>query len=144
MDRYKCYNLVYSSSATVYGAPKSTPIPETFPLQPESCYGRTKMMAELIIKDLCDSAPEKWRAIALRYFNPAGAHESGTIGESPVGRPGNLLPLLAAIAVGRYSQEPFVVRGELGGLELTSQINGNDYPTPDGACVRDYVRSVNS
>ena len=82
------------------------------------------MMAELIIKDVCDSQPFAWRAIALRYFNPAGAHPSGLIGESPVGRPGNLLPLLAAIAAGRYSSEPL-------------KVNGNDFPTPDGCCVRD-------
>ena len=128
MDKYKVYNLVYSSSATVYGAPPQCPIPESSPLQPESCYGRTKFMSELIIKDVCDSAPEKWRAISLRYFNPAGAHPSGQIGEDPRGRPGNLLPLLAQMAVGKFPE----------GLKIF----GNDYDTPDGTCVRDYIHSA--
>jgi UDP-glucose 4-epimerase len=72
MSRHQCYRFVYSSSATVYGAPEEIPIPETTPLSAESCYGRTKQICEMIIKDVCDSAPTKWRAIALRYFNPAG------------------------------------------------------------------------
>ncbi|GAA5983134.1 hypothetical protein JCM11641_004924 [Rhodosporidiobolus odoratus] len=125
MDKYKVYNVVYSSSATVYGAPKSVPILESFSLQPESCYGRTKMMSELILKDVCDSDPSKWRAIGLRYFNPAGAHPSGQIGEDPRGKPGNLLPLLAQMAVGKFPE----------GLKVF----GNDYPTVDGTCVRDYI-----
>ncbi|GAA6000350.1 hypothetical protein JCM10207_007974 [Rhodosporidiobolus poonsookiae] len=125
MERNQVYNIVYSSSATVYGAPSHVPIAEPSPLQPESCYGRTKMMSELILKDVCDSAPDKWRAIGLRYFNPAGAHPSGQIGEDPRGRPGNLLPLLAQMAVGKFPE----------GLKIF----GNDYPTEDGTCVRDYV-----
>ncbi|GAA5833982.1 hypothetical protein JCM11251_003581 [Rhodosporidiobolus azoricus] len=125
MDKYKCYNIVYSSSATVYGAPSHVPIDEPSPLQPESVYGRTKFMSELILKDVCDSAPDKWRAIGLRYFNPAGAHPSGRIGEDPRGRPGNLLPLLAQMAVGKFPE----------GLKVF----GNDYPTVDGTCVRDYI-----
>lgn len=125
MNRNECYNLVYSSSATVYGAPTQIPIPESSPLTPESVYGRTKMMSELIIKDLCDSQPTKWRSISLRYFNPAGAHPSGMIGEDPVGKPGNLLPLLAQMAVGKIPHD--------------LKINGNDYPTRDGACIRDYI-----
>ncbi|PLW51778.1 hypothetical protein PCANC_05553 [Puccinia coronata f. sp. avenae] len=125
MDRHACHHLVYSSSATVYGAPTTIPIPETTPFAPESVYGRTKMMAELIIKDLCDSKPEKWRAISLRYFNPAGAHPSGLIGEDPVGKPGNLLPLLAQMAVGKIPHD--------------LKVNGNDYPTRDGCCIRDYI-----
>ena len=125
MARFNCFNFVYSSSATVYGVPEKIPIPESTRLSPESVYGRTKYMTELIIKDICDSNPA-WRAISLRYFNPAGAHPSGLIGESPVGRPGNLLPLLSAIAAGRFSSEPL-------------KINGNDYPTEDGACIRDYI-----
>jgi len=125
LNRYQIYNFVYSSSATVYGAPKTIPIPESTLLAPESVYGRTKMMSELIIKDVCDSAPEKWRAISLRYFNPAGAHPSGLIGEDPVGKPGNLLPLLAQMAVGK--------------IPADLKVNGNDYPTRDGACIRDYI-----
>ena len=126
MEAYKVFRIVYSSSATVYGAPQVIPIPEHSSLAPESCYGRTKMMSELIIKDVCDSKPDLWRAIGLRYFNPAGAHPSGEIGEDPRGKPGNLLPLLAQMAVGKYA-EP--------GLKIF----GNDYPTPDGTCVRDYI-----
>merc|ERR1712225_165979 len=114
-----------SSSATVYGAPKTIPIPETSPLVAESVYGRTKVMGEWIIKDVCDADP-KWRAIGLRYFNPAGAHPSGLIGEDPRGKPGNLVPLLAQMAVGKFAKE---------GLKIF----GNDYPTPDGTCVRDYI-----
>ncbi|CAO1629939.1 unnamed protein product [Sympodiomycopsis kandeliae] len=125
MKDHKINRLVYSSSATVYGTPKQIPIPETSPLQAESVYGRTKQMGEIIIKDVCDAYPE-FRAISLRYFNPAGAHPSGLIGEDPRGKPGNLLPLLAQMAVGKY-REP--------GLKVF----GNDYPTPDGTCVRDYL-----
>lgn len=128
MDRHGVYNIVYSSSATVYGAPSAVPIAEPSPLQPESVYGRTKFMSELIIKDVADSAPDKWRAIGLRYFNPAGSHPSGLIGEDPRGRPGNLLPLLAQMAVGKFPE----------GLKVF----GNDYPTPDGTCVRDYIHST--
>ncbi|KDN53072.1 UDP-glucose 4-epimerase [Tilletiaria anomala UBC 951] len=125
MKANNCTRMVYSSSATVYGIPKQIPIPETTPMAPESVYGRTKMMSELILKDVCDAYPE-WRAISLRYFNPAGAHPSGMIGEDPRGKPGNLLPLLAQMAVGKYRE---------GGLKIF----GNDYPTPDGTCVRDYI-----
>jgi UDP-glucose 4-epimerase len=126
MKHYNTTRFVYSSSATVYGVPPKIPIPETSPLQPESCYGRTKFMSELILKDLCDAYPDTWRAIGLRYFNPAGAHPSGEIGEDPVGKPGNLLPLLAQIAVGKIPESAF-------------KVFGNDYPTPDGTCVRDYI-----
>lgn len=127
MEKYNVQRIVYSSSATVYGAPEKIPIPESSPLAPESVYGRTKYMTEWILKDLCDSNPDKWRAIALRYFNPAGSHPSGEIGEDPRGRPGNLLPLLAQMAAGK-------VKDEL-------KVFGNDYPTPDGTCVRDYIHS---
>lgn len=120
-----CNRLVYSSSATVYGTPPKVPIPESTRLAPESVYGRTKWMSEIIIRDVCDAYPE-FRAIGLRYFNPAGAHKSGKIGEDPRGKPGNLLPLLAQMAVGKYRE---------GGLKVF----GNDYPTPDGTCVRDYI-----
>ncbi|KAK9900565.1 UDP-glucose 4-epimerase [Cystobasidium minutum MCA 4210] len=125
MRQNDCFRLVYSSSATVYGAPKVIPIPETSPLAAESVYGRTKVMSEMIIKDVCDADP-RWRAISLRYFNPAGAHPSGLIGEDPHGKPGNLVPLLAQMAVGKFAKE---------GLKVF----GNDYPTPDGTCVRDYI-----
>ena len=129
MQAHNTTRFVYSSSATVYGVPPVIPIPETSPLAAESCYGRTKQMAELILKDLCDSQPGVWRAIGLRYFNPAGAHPSGLIGEDPVGKPGNLLPLLAQIAVGKMPKDAL-------------KVFGNDYPTPDGTCVRDYIHDA--
>jgi len=125
MDKHDAKRLVYSSSATVYGAPETIPIPETTPMDPHSPYGRSKQIDETIIHDVC-AAHGSWRAISLRYFNPAGAHPSGILGEDPRGKPGNLLPLLAQMAVGKY-REP--------GLKVF----GNDYPTPDGTCVRDYI-----
>ncbi|KII93278.1 hypothetical protein PLICRDRAFT_101473 [Plicaturopsis crispa FD-325 SS-3] len=120
--------FVYSSSATVYGIPPVIPIPESTRLKADSPYGKTKVMSETIIDDLCH-ADTTWKAISLRYFNPAGAHPSGLIGEDPRGRPGNLLPLLAHMAVGRIQ-------------ESTLKVFGNDYPTPDGTCVRDYLHVV--
>ncbi|QRW22224.1 GDP-mannose 4,6-dehydratase [Rhizoctonia solani] len=125
MKDYGCTNLVYSSSATVYGIPPVVPIPETTPLKAESVYGRTKVMCETLLKDLCH-AEANWRVISLRYFNPAGAHPSGLIGEDPRGRPGNLLPLLSQMAVGRVK-------------DSVLKVFGNDYPTRDGTCVRDYI-----
>ncbi|KAL7422661.1 UDP-glucose-4-epimerase [Cryptotrichosporon argae] len=130
MQKHGTARFVFSSSATVYGAPATIPIPETSPLQPESCYGRTKAMVESILQDVC-SAPapahgDAFRAVSVRYFNPAGAHPSGRLGEEPRGKPGNLLPLLAQMAVGREKS--------------ALKVFGNDYPgTPDGTCVRDYL-----
>ncbi|KAG8927558.1 UDP-glucose-4-epimerase [Tulasnella sp. 419] len=126
MHEFDCTRMVYSSSATVYGTPPVIPIPETTPLKADSVYGRTKVMCEMILQDLCHAEPEKWRVISLRYFNPAGAHPSGRIGEDPRGRPGNLLPLLSQMAIGRVKD-----------VEL--KVFGNDFPTPDGTCVRDYL-----
>ncbi|KAF7303114.1 UDP-glucose 4-epimerase [Mycena kentingensis (nom. inval.)] len=125
MAEFDCTKIVYSSSATVYGIPPTIPIPETTRLKADSPYGKTKVMCETIIDDLCTS-DKRWSAISLRYFNPAGAHPSGQIGEHPKGRPGNLLPLLAHMAVGRVDA-------------ATLKVFGNDYPTPDGTCVRDYL-----
>ncbi|KIJ22219.1 hypothetical protein PAXINDRAFT_160129 [Paxillus involutus ATCC 200175] len=126
MSEYDCTRIVYSSSATVYGTPPTIPIPETTRLKADSPYGKTKVMSEMIIDDLCHAEPLHWRGISLRYFNPAGAHPSGLIGEDPRGRPGNLLPLLAHMAIGRVK-------------DATLKVFGNDYPTPDGTCVRDYL-----
>jgi UDP-glucose-4-epimerase GalE len=126
MSDYDCTRIVYSSSATVYGTPPIIPIPESTRMHAHSPYGNTKVMAETIIQDLCQAEPNRWRGLALRYFNPAGAHPSGLIGEDPRGRPGNLLPLLAQMAVGRVK-------------DSTLKVFGNDYPTPDGTCVRDYL-----
>ncbi|KAM5538332.1 hypothetical protein V8D89_007934 [Ganoderma adspersum] len=122
---FGCTRIVYSSSATVYGTPPVIPIPETTRLEAHSPYGKTKVMCETIIADLCAAEPKRWRGLSLRYFNPGGAHPSGDIGEAPIGRPGNLFPLLAAIAVGRQPND--------------LKVFGNDYPTPDGTCVRDYL-----
>ncbi|KAG7099948.1 hypothetical protein E1B28_001741 [Marasmius oreades] len=129
MDEYDCTRIVYSSSATVYGTPPDVPIPETTRLQADSPYGRSKVMSETVIQDLCQSQPGRWLAVALRYFNPAGAHPSGRIGEDPVGKPLNLLPILAHMAIGRID-------------DSTLKVFGNDYPTRDGTCVRDYLHVI--
>lgn len=115
--------LVFSSSATVYGDPSQVPVTETAPLSATNPYGRTKLMVEQILDDMSDSDPE-WRIATLRYFNPAGAHESGLLGEAPRGVPNNLMPFVAQVAVGRL---PCV------------QVYGDDYPTPDGTGIRDYI-----
>lgn len=116
--------LVFSSSATVYGDPISSPIPEDAALHPMNPYGHTKHMAEQIMADLDQSEPGQWRLARLRYFNPVGAHESGLIGEDPQDIPNNLMPFVAQVAAG--------VRQEL-------SIFGGDYPTADGTGVRDYI-----
>ena len=118
--------IVFSSSATVYGTPKSVPIREDFPTSTTNPYGETKLMIERILKDTCTAYPE-FSACVLRYFNPIGAHESGLIGEDPKGIPNNLLPYITRVAVGK--------------LECLS-VFGNDYPTHDGTGVRDYIHVV--
>lgn len=115
--------LIFSSSATVYGEPQYLPFDEVHPTQPTNPYGRTKLQIEDILRDLCASDPA-WRVACLRYFNPVGAHPSGLIGEDPQGVPNNLMPFVAQVASG---QRPFL------------RIFGNDYPTPDGTGVRDYI-----
>ncbi|KAF9356214.1 hypothetical protein BGX34_010029 [Mortierella sp. NVP85] len=148
MEEYHVRNIVFSSSATVYGDPTIIPIPEECPIVASmSPYGRTKVFLEHIIKDLCTASKMKqqslkdvesqdkdqnqpskvWSAVLLRYFNPAGAHPSGIMGEDPQGIPNNLMPFLAQVAVGN--------------LEKLS-VFGNDYPTADGACIRDYLHVV--
>ena len=119
-------NLVFSSSATVYGKPKSVPIREDFPLSTSNPYGSTKLFIEYMLKDVYKADPSFNIAI-LRYFNPVGAHESGLIGEDPKGIPNNLCPNITQVAVGK--------RKELG-------VFGNDYNTPDGTGVRDYIHVV--
>ena len=122
-----CRNLVFSSSATVYGDPASVPIREDFPTPgATNPYGWSKLMMEQIFRDVQKADPE-WNIILLRYFNPIGAHPSGRIGEDPAGIPNNLLPFVAQVAVGRRPS-------------LT--VFGNDYPTPDGTGVRDYIHVV--
>ncbi|MDM0011101.1 UDP-glucose 4-epimerase GalE [Variovorax sp. J22P168] len=115
--------LIFSSSATVYGDPDSSPIPESAPLRPANPYGRSKLMVEQALGDL-QRADASWRIGLLRYFNPVGAHETGLIGEHPQGRPNNLMPFVCQVAVG--------LRDQLA-------VHGGDYPTPDGTGVRDYV-----
>lgn len=135
MSEFDCVRFVYSSSATVYGTPPIIPIPESTRLKADSPYGKSKIMSETIVQDLCQAEPDRWRAISLRYFkcvidrsllilgaysmsfSPAGAHPSGLIGEDPRGRPGNLLPLLAHMAIGRVKDPKL-------------RVFGNDYPTP--------------
>jgi UDP-glucose 4-epimerase len=118
--------IVFSSSATVYGDPESVPISESARLSATNPYGRSKLMVEEILNDLVRADPE-WRAGILRYFNPVGAHPSGLIGEDPSGIPNNLMPFVAQVAIGRRER---------------LAIFGNDYPTPDGTGVRDYIHVV--
>jgi UDP-glucose 4-epimerase len=115
--------IVFSSSATVYGEPATVPITEAFPLSAANPYGRTKLMIEQILRDVAIADP-KWRVGLLRYFNPVGAHPSGIIGEDPAGIPNNLVPFISQVATGRLK-------------ELS--IFGDDYPTPDGTGIRDYL-----
>ncbi len=115
--------LIFSSSATVYGDPASVPIREDFPRSATNPYGASKLMIEDILADLAQ-ADDHWRIARLRYFNPVGAHESGLIGEEPNGVPNNLLPYVAQVAAG---------------TRLQLSVFGNDYPTPDGTGVRDYI-----
>ena len=126
MKKYNCKKLVFSSSATVYGNPKELPIKEEFPLSTTNPYGSTKLMIEQILQDTAN-ADKNFRVAILRYFNPIGAHESGLIGEVPNGIPNNIMPYIMKVAIGEYK-------------ELT--IFGNDYPTPDGTGIRDYIHVV--
>jgi UDP-glucose 4-epimerase len=127
MTQYNTFNIVFSSSATVYGDPVRLPIDEKHPAG--SCtnpYGKTKYFIEEILRDVC-TADKRWNVILLRYFNPVGSHSSGLIGEDPQGPPNNLMPYIAQVAIGR--------RPEL-------SVFGSDYDTPDGTGVRDYIHVV--
>jgi len=126
MEKYKVKNLVFSSSATVYGDPDKVPINENFPLSTTNPYGSSKLMIENILQDLY-TADEAWNIAILRYFNPVGAHSSGRTGEDPNGIPNNLMPFVSQVAVGKLS-------------ELS--VFGNDYPTNDGTGIRDYIHVV--
>ena len=123
MTAHDVRTIVFSSSATVYGTPDKVPISEDAPTVPLSPYGRTKLAGEELLRDL-HGADNRWRISALRYFNPVGGHPSGALGEDPRGTPGNLVPYITQVAVGR--------RPHL-------QVFGQDYPTEDGTCIRDYV-----
>ena len=126
MRKHGCKRLVFSSSATVYGSPKTVPIREDFPRSTTNPYGSTKLMIEDILRDVAVSDDE-WSIALLRYFNPIGAHKSGKLGEDPNGIPNNLMPYIQKVAVGKLPK--------LG-------VFGNDYPTHDGTGVRDYIHVV--
>ncbi|MFM8900138.1 MAG: UDP-glucose 4-epimerase GalE [Burkholderiales bacterium] len=123
MQQHQCGNLVFSSSATVYGTPETLPLREDAPLSTTNPYGATKLMGENILRDVA-AADSRWRVGILRYFNPAGAHESGLIGEAPQGTPNNLLPYVSQVALGQRE---------------ALRVFGRDYNTPDGTGVRDYI-----
>lgn len=123
MEAHGVNRLVFSSSATVYGQPDSVPVREDAPLRVTNPYGRTKLVMEQLIQDWCEARPEI-SAVLLRYFNPVGAHPSGRIGEDPRGEPNNLMPYVTQVAVGQRKR---------------LKVFGNDYPTPDGTCIRDYL-----
>ncbi len=126
MREFNCKNLVFSSSATVYGNPKSVPIKEDFPLSTTNPYGSTKLFIEYILKDVA-KADKDFNIAILRYFNPVGAHESGTIGEDPNGIPNNLCPYITKVAIGKLP---------------CLRVFGGDYPTKDGTGVRDFIHVV--
>lgn len=126
MEAHQVWEFVFSSSATVYGYPEQLPIPETAPTAATNPYGRTKLMIEEICRDLAAS-DERWRMSLLRYFNPVGAHASGRVGEDPRGIPNNLVPYVMQVAVGRREK---------------LQVFGDDWDTPDGSGVRDYIHVV--
>jgi UDP-glucose 4-epimerase len=126
MNKSGVKDIVFSSSCTVYGSPDRLPLTEDFPLQAMSPYGQTKLSIEYMLKDLAASDPD-WNISILRYFNPVGAHASGEIGEDPLGIPNNLMPYITKVAVGELE-------------ELA--VFGDDYDTPDGTCIRDYIHVV--
>ncbi|MDN5378823.1 MAG: UDP-glucose 4-epimerase, partial [Clostridiales bacterium] len=126
MRQYGCKKIVFSSSATVYGMNNPVPYKEDYPTSATNPYGYTKVMIEQILKDICH-ADKEWSAVLLRYFNPIGAHSSGLIGEDPNGIPNNLFPYIAQVATGKLPK---------------LNVYGNDYPTPDGTGVRDYIHVV--
>lgn len=127
MQAYGVHSILFSSSATVYGDPASVPITEDFPTGATNPYGRSKLMVEEILGDLCKAPSSPWKISILRYFNPIGAHESGRIGEDPQGIPNNLLPFVAQVAVGKLEK---------------LKVFGDDYSTVDGTGVRDYIHVV--
>lgn len=126
MQKHNVKKMVFSSSATVYGKPKTVPITEDFPLSATNPYGRTKLMIEQILRDVYVSDND-WSIALLRYFNPIGAHESGRIGEDPNGIPNNLMPYITQVAIGKRER---------------LNVFGDDYDTHDGTGVRDYIHVV--
>jgi UDP-glucose 4-epimerase len=126
MSEHNCKKLVFSSSATVYGIPESVPVTEDFSLGTINPYGRTKLIIEEMCTDL-HASDSDWSITLLRYFNPVGAHASGKLGEDPNGIPNNLMPIILQAATGKIAE---------------LNVYGNDYPTPDGTCIRDYIHVV--
>lgn len=124
MDSYKCRTIVFSSSATIYGYPSENPIKESAPSQPINTYGETKLAVEKMLNSVHNSNKNSWRISSLRYFNPAGAHGSGEIGEDPRNIPNNIFPFITQVAVGRLKM---------------LKVFGSDWPTIDGSGVRDYI-----
>ena len=124
MQSFACKTIVFSSSATVYGDTKENPISESSFINPKNPYGKTKATVENILESIFKSSNQTWRIINLRYFNPIGAHESGKIGENPLNKPNNLFPLICRVAKGEYKK---------------LNIYGNNWPTKDGTCIRDYI-----
>jgi len=124
MEKFNCFNIVFSSSATVYGVKDKGYLSEESNLEPSNPYGETKLAIEKILSDIFKSSPHKWRIVNLRYFNPIGAHPSGLIGENPLTLPDNLFPFICKVASRKLSH---------------LNIFGNDWPTFDGTCIRDYI-----
>lgn len=123
MKKHNVKKLVFSSSATVYGMNNTPPLKENMPTSATNPYGRTKLFIEYILNDLYIS-DNSWNIVILRYFNPVGAHESGLIGENPNGMPNNIMPIISKTAIGEFEQ---------------MYVFGNDYDTPDGSCIRDFI-----
>ena len=121
MDKYNCKNIVFSSSATVYKTQSQNLLSENDVCEPINPYGNTKLTIEKILNDIYDSEPTQWRIASLRYFNPVGAHESGLIGENPLGKPNNIYPRITQVAMGK-------IKG--------FKIFGSDWQTPDGTAIR--------
>ncbi len=124
MNKYKCRTIVFSSSATIYGLSKNSPLLENTVIKPINPYGQTKVAVEQLLNDIYNSEPNEWKIANLRYFNPIGAHPSGMIGEDPIGKPSNIFPLITQVASGKLKK---------------LMIFGNDWPTDDGTGVRDYI-----
>ena len=124
MNSFNCRKIVFSSSATIYGDPEKLPILEDCEIKPVNPYGQTKAAVEKFLLDIYNSAPTKWNITNLRYFNPVGAHSSGLIGENPKGIPNNLFPYICMVAMGKFKN---------------LEIFGNNWPTKDGTCIRDYI-----
>ena len=127
MEKYKCKNFVFSSSATVYAQKYNSVLNEESEIGPINPYGNTKLTIEKILNDLYNSDPSQWRIASLRYFNPVGAHKSGLIGEDPLGKANNIYPQITKVAIGKQSE---------------IKIYGSDWPTPDGTGIRDYIHVI--